>query len=362
MRFPNLNSAQDLSVETLNRLVATLHPEARVQGFELVDSLLYGSGQVSTADRLVLDLHYAPGAAATLPRRVMLKTTVGSAHAPATLYENEVAFYARIRPMLDLEVPRCIGAIFDADSGQFCLMLEDLRERQARFPNVTQSVSLEEVRSLLDLLARLHAPFWASPRLSTDLAWLQTHQQGGLHDFFGAHALAMAESQAAAEPFKQALVDRLGRSTAQLWRAVQAAQARQALGPQTLLHGDAHIGNTYLLPEGVGLLDWQLMVRGSWAHDVSYLIATALPTELRRSHERELLAHYLDALQRHGLAQPPSADSAWVDYRLGLLWDFFIGWLICPLANYSQAIVEGNMNRIAAALLDLDVLPLLDAH
>jgi aminoglycoside phosphotransferase (APT) family kinase protein len=39
--------------------------------------------------------------------------------------------------------------------------------------------------------------------------------------------------------------------------------------PQTFLHGDAHIGNTCLLPDDeVGFLDWQAVRRGNWSVDV----------------------------------------------------------------------------------------------
>ena len=72
-------------------------------------------------------------------------------------------------------------------------------------------------------------------------------------------------------------------------------------GPQTLLHGDPHIANTYLLPDqSGGFLDWQLMIKGRWAHDVTYLLITGLATEDRRTHERALLSYYLDELRRFG--------------------------------------------------------------
>ena len=54
-------------------------------------------------------------------------------------------------------------------------------------------------------------------------------------------------------------------------------------GPQTLLHGDPHIGNTYMLPNGeLGFLDWQVVRQGCWAHDVGYFLQSALTTPDRR--------------------------------------------------------------------------------
>src|SRR6202022_561084 len=199
-----------------------------------------------------------------------------TSHAPAALYENEVGFYQNIRPSLKIEAPCCIGATFDADTGQFGLLLEDLRLRSAQIPNVTQPVPVECVRALLDPLAGLHPAFWDSPRFSTDLAWVQTHRHGKLYEFFETYTLKMAEAELRQHAFKRRLLLRLNRTAAQLCEDTWAVQRHQQRGPATLLHGDAHLGNSYLLPHGRGgLLDWPLMGRGCWAHDVNYLIVTA---------------------------------------------------------------------------------------
>ena len=59
--------------------------------------------------------------------------------------------------------------------------------------------------------------------------------------------------------------------------------------PLTLCHGDAHIQNTYVRSDGtVGMFDFQLTLRACWARDVSYIIGTSLPVELRRRHEDAL--------------------------------------------------------------------------
>ncbi len=87
------------------------------------------------------------------------------------------------------------------------------------------------------------------------------------------------------------------------------------VGPPTLLHGDAHIGNTYLLPDGdVGFLDWQVARRGNFALDLGYFLQGALTTEDRRRSERALLEEYRDAL---GLPadELPSPDEVWLRYR-----------------------------------------------
>src|SRR3546814_12822049 len=70
------------------------------------------------------------------------------------------------------------------------------------------------------------------------------------------------------ENFKRELVQRLRTTGDELLAGVRAVQKHQSTLQQTLLHGDTHLGNTYLLPDGRGgLLDWQLMVRGHHMHN-----------------------------------------------------------------------------------------------
>ena len=136
-----------------------------------------------------------------------------------------------------------------------------------------------------------------------------------------------------------------------------------ATAPETLLHGDAHIANAYLLPDGtVGLLDWQLQVRGCFAHDVIYLISTALPTDVRRGSARDLLARYLHDLTDQGVVGAPDLDEAWEWCRRAVVWGLVIGWLITPPENYGTAITVANTERMVAAVADLDALSILSVN
>ena len=216
-------------------------------------------------------------------------------------------------------------------------------------------MSLPEVRSLLANLATLHARYWDSPRFAAELSWLPTPTSGGMFTIFDTIGLEMIEDQVARYPFKAELIAPLGRTVAQMWEPLWQLQQQHTLAPTTLLHGDPHIGNMYLLPgERGGLLDWQLMVRGSWAHDVTYILTTALDTEVRRAHERDLLAEYLDRLASAGVATVPTPDAAFARYRAAALWGLVIGWLICPPENYGPEITAANITRMVAAVEDLE--------
>jgi hypothetical protein len=328
-------------------------PGVEVASVEVVDAKTYGQEMVSTAGRAMLRVGYAAGGAA-LPERLVLKIARSDDAVMAPFYANEVAFYRRIRPELSIAAPRCYGGAFDAASASFGLALEDLTVRGAWFPNVTKPVTVEEVRALLETLAALHARFWQSPRFEGDLAWVETHLAGGVAALMNGPATAYIQHEIDSENFKRELVQRLRTTGPELLAGVQAVQRHQAGLPQTLLHGDTHIGNTYFLPDGTGgLLDWQLSVRGYAMHDVSYLVCTALSIGDRRAHDRALLEFYLDRLAAHGLAEVPAFEVAWTEFRRALVWAVYIGWLTTPVVNYGWEINVLNHLRLTTAYEDL---------
>lgn len=352
----------DLTTDVLGAALADHTPGVVVEHVEIVATKQAGQGVASTADRVIVDLTYASGTGGDLPRRLILKTMLASPHAPHAMYENEVRFYREIRPDLAIETPRVFASHFDRPTGRFGLLLEDLTARDARFPSALDPVSLAEVRSLLGNLATLHAHFWDSPRFATDLSWVPTPMSGGMFEVFDSIGLALIEDQVARHPFKADLIAPLGRTVAQMWEPLWQLQRLHTLAPTTLLHGDPHVGNAYLLPgERGGLLDWQLAVRGSWAHDVTYLLVTALDTETRRVHQRDLLAEYLDQLASAGVATVPTADIAFSQFRAAALWGLIIGWLICPPENYGPEITVTNIARLVAAVEDLETFAAIAA-
>ncbi|MFZ1862763.1 MAG: phosphotransferase [Polyangiales bacterium] len=400
LRFPS--RLDRLTPEILTAVLAEQRPNAVVTNVRVVGRASPGDGVASTADRVTLELEYTTDLG--LPSRMLLKTVLlhrglrfgpsaiertgkvfdllgalplGSRlrpwvfsvigayqrcypHAPDAMYVNEVRFYRTIRPDLSIEAPQCFGSIFDEKHRSFGVLLEDLTLRGARFPNATTHVSIEEIRGLVMTLAAFHARYWESPRLRSELRWLATPVSGGMAPVFQALGLDLIRHQVETNAYKAALIEPLGKTVDELWAALWKGQEMLTGGPQTVLHGDPHIGNTYLLPGARGgLLDWQLMVRGRWAHDFTYLVITGLETEQRREHERALLELYLGELRRHGVDGPPDPNEAWLRYRQAAIWGLVIGWLITPTRNYGQAITEANIARLVNAVQDLETLQAL---
>jgi aminoglycoside phosphotransferase (APT) family kinase protein len=329
-------------------LEATIAQIARAESAEILDTARYGDGHASTADRIRARLRFADGRSLT----TLVKTARGGAMTLRALYANETAFYLGLRHELTVEAPRCFGAICDQD--MFFLLLEDLTERGARFPDALHGLSADEVDACLDTLAELHAATWGRR-----IEGYASHVAGALHDAVVPGARFIVGQEVAADAFKAQLLDRLGTSVDTLAAGMHVLHRHQATLPPAVLHGDAHIGNTYMLHDGrAGLLDWQLTVGGAWVHDVGYFLATTLTAEERRARERDLLAGYLERLAAAGV-DPPPFDDAWREYGRTPLWGLYFGWLTTPAANYGAPLLHTCLERLAAAYEDLGTARLI---
>lgn len=353
--FPTV--ADDLTTDKLTALVQTLHPSVTVDSFKVNKEFVFDNGEeaVSTAGRIEANLQLSGNAANDLPSQLIIKVCRPDI-APRPLYRNEVNFYTRLRKELTIETPICIGGMFDEETANFGLALEDVRLRGVTFPNVKSNHGVGHIKSVLKCLAELHAFYWDSPRFKTDLSWLDSHTEGELYMFFNHPDIvpAVIEAEVAGEQFKKEMIERLGRTTDDLYQEMRKVQQHQSKLTPTICHGDTHIGNTYTLPDGgAGLYDWQLMSRGYFMHDVAYILITGLSVAERRQYEEELISYYLAQLKQYGVGNAPNLDETFTEYRYAAAWCLYIGWLTTPIENYGWDITVCNHIRLTTAYGDL---------
>ena len=205
-------------------------------------------------------------------------TALGAREAEADL--------ARDSPALPLEHPAFLAAATDRRRLAAVVVMEDVTLRGGRPNSALSPLSVEQVAAGLTELARLHALHWEAPLPPFVRPW----RLGA-----GWAPVARAGFARARQKLRRLGVP-LEVTAAELERGFRGWAQTAASGPQTLLHGDPHPGNTYTLGDTVGFYDWQLVRSGSWAHDVGYFLGSSLTVADRRRHERELLDHYLDAL------------------------------------------------------------------
>jgi hypothetical protein len=354
--FPH--DPDELTCESLTRLVQSLNPKIEVVNFDVWENKTYAAGtdDVSTAGRIGVDVVLKGEGAESINTRWMLKVCRPDL-GDIPLYENEVNFYTRLRPEIEIETPTCFGGEYNRATGTYGIALEDMRELDVRFANVTSDVSLAQIKTLLSTLADLHARYWESPRFSADLDWVQPHTSGAIYTMFNDPNIVpdMISKLVESNQFKKELVEAAGQTAAGLYQEFRKLQKHQATLPQTVCHGDTHIGNTYLFPDDrAGLIDWQLMARGYCLHDVTYLLMTGLSVGLRRKHEKELLAFYREQLEARGVQNAPGPDTLWLEYRRAAVWGVYIGWLTTPVMNYGWEITVNNHIRLLTAYQDLE--------
>jgi Phosphotransferase enzyme family len=372
--IPLPTDPEDLTVEVLNHLIARHTPGVALADFEVIESHVWGGGNASSAGRIVIAPTYAEPVATGLPRHIVLKVARAVADRPGTpnpvagaggaLYENEVAVYGHLKPSTFLEAPMTLGGEYDRSTNALLLLMEDLRDRGATFASVTIPTSIERMRSLLDQLATLHARYWDSPELASSLGWMEAHTKGKIHEQFNNPEVVprFIAHQVETEQFKREMVERLGTTVDGLFKGFQTVQRHQATLPQTVCHGDTHIGNTYILPDDkAGLLDWQLACKGYAMHDVSYAIATGLSVGQRRRFERELLTDYREQLLAKGVTDAPDLEELWLEYRRAMVWGVYIGWLTTPVVNYGWEVTVLAHLRMMTAYEDLDSGRLIDS-
>lgn len=340
----------DLTREWVQAALAGCFPGVSVSAFRVAE-VLPGS-----ATKVWLELEYAEGGP-ELPGTLVMKTgfdPVMRALA-APVYERESLFFARIAPTLDLVLPRCFFAATDRDSGQSALLLEDLCARGCGFGRIFEPLDAGTVARTLDYLARLHAAYWGRTDVQVLEGFDRNEGRFAVCDFLlgednWSHCMALPRARDIPGSI---------RNRERVARALVHLRTYDRQGPLCLIHGDAHLGNMYFEPDGAPrFLDWQAAMTGSWDQDVAYFITCALTTDDRRSHERMLLAHYLERLNAHGVVHVPRFEDAWEAYRRQVAYGI-LGLLCTPQMQTEE--FAGIMGlRFARAMDDLGSLDVLE--
>ena len=172
---------------------------------------------------------------------------------------NEVNFYRALRSASPVRSPQVFHC--EGDSADYVMLLEDLTDQGCSFRDLASKCTAEEAYLVVATLGRLHAAFWESPRFRTDLAWVKRHETNRDHRMLD--VVRRLAVPIAFEKYGAVLPDEIRAVVPQLLDGYPGLEEKWALGPRTLLHGDAHLGNIYFQGGEPGL----------WT-DISYLIAT----------------------------------------------------------------------------------------
>lgn len=347
-------SPQEITPEWLSR---ALGDGARVRSVRLL-----GEAR-GTTTRGSLEVKYDAAGPSQLPERVFVKCTSSVAQrlmlGLGGFIHGEPGFYAAVRPSLEIEAPAGYFGAVDRRSWRSVVITEDVvATRGARFWGPELRLARSQVEDLLGNVARWHGATWASPRLE-GWRWLKTpaEQMRVIDSLVSLANRAPVGARRAEAVIPDQLRDSYPRLYAGMRRSMQIASR----GPLSYLHGDLHVANTYLTAEGkVGVADWQIGLKGSWAHDYAYILSTALEVEERRAWERDLLGLYLDRLAGAGGARL-RPQQAWLAYRQATFYPYFAWTYTLGRSRFQPAFAPEQVSmtmirRIAAAVVDLESL------
>ena len=339
---------EHITPEWLSAFLGTRTPNVQVQDLEVLDCTQ------GAATRLRVRVRYAAGADGGLPDVLFIKTSLTRQMLVADphMYLTEVYFYNRIRSGIAFETPAVYACEIDEATNRFAVVIEDIAQRSARFPGALSGLTGAELMPLMSTVAALHAANWGHSDLESRYPWLESSTKGKTATWWTSDEGRQNFAIELREDYKLAAVDPERNRVDRMWEAFARLQTVSDAEPRTVVHGDVHIANAYQLPDGFGLLDWQLMRIANWANDVSYPIVTALDVEERRASERDLLGHYLAELTARGV-QAPSWDDAWLAYRQQALWGV-VTWTITPTAMYTRELLDALIRRAVTAVDDLD--------
>jgi hypothetical protein len=290
----------------------------------------------------------------TAPEVVFVKAEGhGELHAQTGNLFNEPLLFASGLPLF-VDHPEPYRVLINEPGLDWLVVMEDVALRGADPRDSTRPLTIDQIANGVRGLSRLHRAYWGfTPATHPALAWIQTWQPTkGFHDAL-CQRIPLGMERAG---------DRLpaglrGWSADQMTRVVDRYQAQLGRTP-TLLHADAHIGNTYVLPDdAVGFLDWQVARRGHWSQDVGYFLQGALAEADRRAADQELIAAYAKELGC-GVGR---AD-AWLWYRASPAYGLPVWLATLGTDGYQrQEVCIELVARYAAAFVELETLGALSA-
>lgn len=342
-----------ISNEWLTAVLCNAYPDARVI------SHANNAASSGTSTRTTLSVKYnEAGVAADLPTDIFTKTSatlaqrviIGGSGALA----GETHFFMELLPQTDIEAPAGYWGAYDEPSWRSVILMEDVaKTKGAHFIEPTTPLSQSQVQQIVELMATYHGTFWNSP----DIAALKTPRQ--FLNNLNAFTNIRARSAVGQERAKDVIPSELHGQSDRLWEgAVRSLDlATDAFAP-TLLHGDSHVGQTYITSDGrMGLADWQTCQRGGWAYDFAYFVASACEPQDRRAWEHDLLHTYLRCLTAAG-GMAPSFDDAWLSYRQLLFypmaaWTLTIGRAIYQPRMQPDDTCRSIIHRLSTAIADL---------
>ena len=275
---------------------------------------------------------------------------------PMGFYSNEVNFYREGAPLTPMATATVYDASFDAESGDFVLLIEDIGGRQCL--DQTVGCTEEAAAVSIDALAAMHAHWWNSD--FKQIPWVKNYMDppypqiiAGMFKQAWPVTSEMFSDQMA--PHIRDYGDRFPDLVP--WFLEQASQP-----PFTFCHGDYRLDNLFFGVDkndpAVTVLDWQLSFKGNPGYDLGYFISQSLSTDVRRKIGPALIDRYTAAIAAAG----HELDRAQLDRSYAQTVAYCFVYPIVAAGQIEQTnermreLCSGMLDRAVAAIEDVDAL------
>lgn len=280
-----------------------------------------GTGQLGDSYRFHLDYEPADAGPRTLVAKfASLDPASREFGSRSGYYRSEIGFYRELAPRLDVSVPVAVHAALADNNTDFVLLMEDLAP--ARQVDQLVGCNADDSALALEQAAALHASTWQDRDLAA-AAWLKGPGTifNQVTDNFASVVKTFPELCGDLVPETDLRVASRLVEQADSWKTILNE-------PQCLWHSDLRADNVLFdACDGkhpVVILDWQGLGFGRGTLDVALWLGTSMQTEERRAHERDLVAHYHQALVGRGV-DSYSAEQCWNDYRINAIHGLQVG-------------------------------------
>lgn len=338
-------SVEELTAEWLGSALRERCPTLSVQSVEIA-SVIWG-----TATKVLVDVKYD---SPPVPNGPGSKLCIKAGFVPELRaimglgYQREALFYRDIAPRIPTPLPRCHFAAVSERQNQGVVILDDLKSQNACFADPRIPLTPDQVARGLEVQAGWHSVTDLDDSWLHETPHIRSMIQGLFEPELWERNLAQSQSKAA----HRVLADR-GR----VIRGFETKWSLDDAAGRCLTHGDSHVTNVYFDVSGQPFfVDWQMASMSHWANDVEMFLVGALSVDDRRTHERDLLRHYLDARRQKG-GGDISLDDAWTAYCQRHLAG--VTFALTPHEMQPADICDAFAERFAQAALDHRTFDLL---
>jgi hypothetical protein len=266
-------------------------------------------------------------------------------------------FYAECAEKAPFKTAKCYGQAIAGDNTDFTIAMEDISHYRAM--NQLDGVTLDDAKTLLNVLADFHASWWGSTQLDTMSSYFQPLDNPTYN------AVLPMLWQGGWPIVEQHGMDVVPESVARIggiWAEKVPWMLSNLMSPTTMCHGDYRADNLMFDGAQPVAIDFQLIGTGSGMYDVGYFISQSITAAERSGHDRELVNGYLDRLESHGISV--DRDEMWRQFLISIC--FCVTYGVTTFQGYAdqnergQQLIKEMLGRSLRTVADNNALQVFD--